>query len=148
MGRLAGTESVLKTLARLLVVAAALAGCDKSPPIPNAAPVVTAVDAVACADRTCEVVFRLVDGDADPIDLEATCERASGACTLTGAPGTDGLVGLQPDRQKPGRSHYLRVRVDGPSTSEEFRLRLVPTDARGLVGAAVTSQGFTLAEGF
>jgi len=143
VGILAGAKPVLIATAALAV----LVGCDKSPPVPNAAPVVAGVDAVSCADRVCEVVLRVVDADADPVDLDVQCVRDAGACTLTDAAGTDGRSGLEPDRAPPGRTHYLRLGVDGPEATENLKLRLLPTDARGLAGDAYTSPAFTLQSG-
>ena len=57
--------------------------CSDAVSIPNEPPSIGGVDAIACADGTCEVVLRVIDADADPVDLAVECLRASGTCTLT-----------------------------------------------------------------
>jgi hypothetical protein len=134
----------LKLLAAL---ALGLLACDKTPPIPNAAPSVAGLDAIVCVDGVCDVVLRVVDADGEPVDLTVSCERAAGECTLSDEPGTDGRSGLEPDRAAPGRTHLLRLGFEGPTPTEKLKLRLVPTDLRELTGEAFTSPGFTLAAG-
>ena len=121
--------------------------CSDAVSIPNEPPSIGGVDAIACADGTCEVVLRVIDADADPVDLAVECLRASGTCTLTDGAGTDGRSGLTADRAAPGRTHLLVLAVEGPGPDEPIKLRFVPTDARELEGEAYTTPEFTLATG-
>lgn|GEM_PF-3961320 len=126
----------------------AFASCDKTRPIPNAVPAVAGVDGIACVERVCDVVLRLFDADAEPVDLAVECMIVTGGtCTLTDEPGTDGRSGLVPDREAPGRTHLLRLKIEGVGVDADVKLRLTPTDARELVGEAYTTPAFTLAAG-
>lgn len=137
-----------KTALAALAMVLTFAACDSTRPIPNAVPSVAGLDGIACVERVCDVVVRLVDADADPIDVLVEClPVAGGACTLSDAPGTDGRSGLVPDRVAPGRTHLLRLAFEGPAVDDELKLRLTPTDARELAGEAYTTAAFTLAEG-
>jgi hypothetical protein len=134
-------------LSLVAAMALGLLACDKTRPTPNAAPSIAGIDAIACVDRVCDVVFRVVDADGEPVDLTISCERTAGECSLTDEPGTDGRSGLEPDRSAPGRTHLLRLGFEGPEPTEKLKLRLVPTDTREAAGEAFTSPGFTLAAG-
>ena len=122
-----------------------LAACDSAAEIPNAAPSLAGVDALACADALCEVHLRVVDPDGDPVDLDIACVGEDGSpCTLRDEAGGDGSSGLVPDRALPGRAHVLLLRVDGASPGSSVRLRLTPIDSHGLAGPAQTTELVTL----
>lgn len=139
------SASLAGDLVLALVVASLFAACDDSYTRPNAPPSVLSPRLVACSDGVCELRIGVVDANADPVDLEVTCEAEAGdACAVANAPGSDGLSGLIPDTAAPGRPHVLLLELDGPQPGARLRLTVHPTDARDLPGYPITTPWFTL----
>jgi hypothetical protein len=129
-----------------LVTATLFAACgDDSYTRPNAPPSILNPRLIACADEVCELRIDVVDANADPVDLEVSCEAEAGpSCAVSSAPGSDGVSGLIPDTAPPGRGHTLLLALDGPQAGARLRVTLQPTDARGLPGYPISTPWFDL----